>query len=171
MGRVLGGWKQQPSMNSSMPLSSVPHGQARGGPTRWTRNRSASRYFSPGGVTAKSFAAEKRSPPRSASATIAGSAACSGPERVSNLEVRGRSDPVSRVSLEQQVAASAWVFDFGSWLSIHSGDQREARGGQLGGHFVWVKEVPIEFDMLPEPVGDVIYLTGCELGTVHMERD
>ena len=65
-------------------------------PTRWMRNRSAPKYFSPGGgVTAKSFAAERRSPSRLASATIAGSAACSGPERVSNLEKRGRSIPVS----------------------------------------------------------------------------
>lgn len=67
-------------------------------PTRWTRNRSAPRYCSPGGVMAKSFAAERRRPSRSASATIAGSAACSGPERVSNLDKRDRSNPVSRAS-------------------------------------------------------------------------
>jgi hypothetical protein len=68
-------------------------------PTRWTRNRSAPRYFSLGGVTAKSFAAERRSLSRSASATIAGSAACSGRERASNLEKRDRSLLVSHGSV------------------------------------------------------------------------
>jgi hypothetical protein len=75
------------------------------------------------------------------------------------------------VSLEQEVAASAWVFDVRSGLPFHFGDHREARRRQLCGHFAGIKEVSVEVDGMSEPVGDVIHLTGRELGTVDMERN
>jgi hypothetical protein len=74
------------------------------------------------------------------------------------------------LTLSGGLAAPARILDSRNWLALNVSHDREAGFGERVCYLVGGQEVFVEFNMVPEPLGQVIDFSGRKIGTIYVNR-
>jgi hypothetical protein len=75
------------------------------------------------------------------------------------------------LTLSGEVAAPARILDGRNWLALNLSHDREAGFGERVCYLVGGQEVSVEFNIVPEPLGQVIDFSGRKIATIYVKRD